>query len=952
MFNYVVRKVIGTKNERELKRMRPVVSRINDLEPKMKAMQDADFPRRTAELKEEVQNKGRTLDDILPEAFAMVREAGRRVLSQRHFDVQMIGGMILHKGTIAEMRTGEGKTLTATLPSYLNALSGRGVHIVTVNDYLARRDSEWMGRIHKYLGLNVGCIVHDLTDRERQVAYRSDITYGQNNEFGFDYLRDNMKFRLQDYVQRELNYAIVDEVDSILIDEARTPLIISGQSEESVDLYYKIDRVIPGLMPDQDYVLDEKNRQVMPTDEGVSRIESRLGVQNLYAPENVDQLHHVEQALRAHTLFKRDVDYVVREGQVLIVDEHTGRILPGRRWSDGLHQAIEAKEGVVIESETQTLATISFQNYFRMYSKLSGMTGTADTEAQEFAKIYNLDVLVVPTNMPMVRTDHEDVVYKTEREKFKAVADEIEALYNRGQPVLVGTVSVAKSEAIASILKKRGIAHNVLNAKHHEREAEIIAQAGRLKAVTIATNMAGRGTDILLGGNPEFLARKDVGPVPEMPETEGPPTPDQVKAHEETLTRYKLDYELALTKLQKQCLEEHNEVVRQSGLFILGTERHESRRIDNQLRGRAGRQGDPGTSRFYMSLEDDLMRIFGSDRIKSLMETLGMEDGEPIEHRWLTRSIEGAQKKVEAHNFDIRKNLLEYDDVMNQQRKSIYRLRRRVLAAGAGFPLVEYEEDFKTKKKKRVETTVSWDDARERVLDLMEEVIFNTCDAFAGTRSPTGWDLGGLEHALKEQHGFSMSLNNGRFTGREDLEEQIWNVIKKKFESKEQTFGPDNFRRFEQYVYLSTIDALWKDHLLAMDHLRQGIGLRGYGQKDPKQEYKKEGYSMFVQMMNAITTNVVSTLLRAELRRPEQDAEEREAAAKAREDVEEFDLSKKRLPTNMKEGRGEVMAGGAPAPGKQQTVHREGPKARPNDPCPCGSGKKYKRCHGQQEATT
>ncbi|MGC4117688.1 MAG: preprotein translocase subunit SecA [Myxococcales bacterium] len=956
MFSAIVKKIVGTKNQRELKKMWPIVARINEFEPKMKALKDEDFPRLTAQWKEEVQ-KGRSLDDILPEAFAATREAGVRALHQRHFDVQLIGGMILHKGTIAEMRTGEGKTLTATLPCYLNALSGRGVHVVTVNDYLARRDSEWMGRLHKFMGLSVGCIVHDLTDRERQVAYRSDITYGQNNEFGFDYLRDNMKFRLQDYVQRELNFAVVDEVDSILIDEARTPLIISGQSEESTELYYKIDRVMPGLMPDQDYSLDEKNRSVMLTEQGVEKVEGRLGIHNLYAPENVDHLHHVEQALRAHTIFKRDVDYVVREGQVLIVDEHTGRILPGRRWSDGLHQAIEAKEGVVIESETQTLATISFQNYFRMYSKLSGMTGTADTEAQEFAKIYNLDVLVVPTNKPMVRVDHEDVVYKTEREKFKAVADEIENLYNRGQPVLVGTVSVAKSEAIASILKRRGVEHNVLNAKHHEREAEIVAQAGRLKGVTIATNMAGRGTDILLGGNPEFLARKDVGPAPEMPETDGAPSPDQVKAHEEAVAKHKLDYELALAKFQKQCAEEHEEVIKQGGLFILGTERHESRRIDNQLRGRAGRQGDPGTSRFYLSLEDDLMRIFGSDRIKGLMETLGMEDGEPIEHRWLTKSIEGAQKKVEAHNFDIRKNLLDYDDVMNQQRKSVYKLRRRVLAAGAGFPLVEYEEDLKTKKKTRVETSVSWEDARERVQDLMEDVIFSLCDGFAGSRSPTGWDLDGLEHALKEQLGFSMNFTEAKVGNREELEEQIWNVIKKKYEGKEEAFGGDSFRRFEQYVYLSTIDALWKDHLLAMDHLRQGIGLRGYGQKDPKQEYKKEGYSMFVQMMSAITSNVVSTLLRAELKRPEEvaaqeaaDAAAAQKAKEARESLEEFDLSKKRLPTNMREGRGDVLPGAAPAPGKQQTVQREGPKVRPNDPCPCGSGKKYKRCHGLQDA--
>jgi preprotein translocase subunit SecA len=951
MLKYIAKKIFGTKNERELKRLRPLVARINELEPQMKALSAEDFPRKTAQWKKEVE-AGRSLDDVLPEAFALVREAGRRTLGQRHFDVQLIGGMVLHQGKISEMRTGEGKTLTATLPCYLNALAGRGVHVVTVNDYLAKRDSEWMGRIHTYLGLTVGCIVNSLTDRERQVAYRSDITYGQNNEFGFDYLRDNMKFRLQDYVQRELNYAIVDEVDSILIDEARTPLIISGPSEESTERYYKIDSVIPGLMPDQDYQLDEKNRQVLLTDTGVEKVERRLNVQNLYAPEEVETLHHVEQALRAHTLYKRDVHYVVREGQVLIVDEHTGRILPGRRWSDGLHQAIEAKEGVVIESETQTLATISFQNYFRMYSKLAGMTGTADTEAQEFAKIYNLDVVVIPTNMPMVRRDNEDVVYKTEREKFKAAADEIEELYNRGQPVLVGTVSIAKSEALSAILKKRGISHDVLNAKQHEREADIVAQAGRLKRVTIATNMAGRGTDIVLGGNAEFLAKKEVGPVPQIPETDGPPGLEVVKAHEQAIAQHTADHEKALAKFQGQCAKEHEQVVGLGGLYILGTERHESRRIDNQLRGRAGRQGDPGGSRFYLSLEDDLMRIFGSDRIKGLMETLGMQDGEPIEHRWLTRSIEGAQKKVEAHNFDIRKNLLEYDDVMNQQRKSIYKLRRRVLAAGAGFPLVEYEEDLKTKKKNRVETAVSWPDARERVLDLLEENIFNLCDAFAATRSPTGWDLAGLENALKEQFGFTMNLVNGSYSSREDLEEQIWQVLYKWFESKETDFNPDNFRRFEQYIYLSTIDALWKDHLLAMDHLRQGIGLRGYGQKDPKQEYKKEGYQMFVQMMQAISTNVVSTLLRAEIRREAAPAEGARTARPTRDAINgDYDLSKKRLPT-MKEGRGEVMPGRAPAPGKQQTVHRDGPRMRPNDPCHCGSGKKYKRCHGRDEALT
>ena len=954
MINYVVKKIIGTKNERELKKLQPNVVRINSLEEQMKALRDEDFPRKTAEWKQQIE-QGKPIDQLLPEAFALVREAGKRVLGQRHFDVQLIGGMVLHSGRIAEMRTGEGKTLTATLPSYLNALSGRGVHVVTVNDYLARRDSEWMGRLHGFLGLRTGCIVHDLTDRQRQVAYRSDITYGQNNEFGFDYLRDNMKFGLQDYVQRELNFAIVDEVDSILIDEARTPLIISGPSEDSIDKYYKIDAVVPGLMPDQDYVLDEKNRQVHLTDAGVEKVEKRLQVPNLYAGDEIETLHHVEQALRAHTLYKRDVHYVVRDGAVLIVDEHTGRILPGRRWSDGLHQAIEAKEGVTIESETQTLATISFQNYFRMYTKLSGMTGTADTEAEEFAKIYNLDVVVIPTNRSMVRRDEEDVVYKTEKEKFSAAADEIEKLHKAGQPVLVGTVSIAKSEALAAILKKRGIPHDVLNAKQHEREAEIVAQAGRKGRVTIATNMAGRGTDILLGGNVEFLARREVGPAPEAPPgvDGGPLTPEQLAAHKETLATHAAAHEAALAKYKDECAREHEEVKRLGGLFILGTERHESRRIDNQLRGRAGRQGDPGGSRFYLSLEDDLMRIFGSDRIKNMMETLGMQDGEPIEHPWLTRSIESAQKRVEGHNFDSRKTLLEYDDVMNQQRKSIYKQRIRVLGAGAGMPIVEFEEDIRTKKKTRHELTLSWDDARERLLDVMEEVLLGLCDTFASGRSPASWDLDGLTAKVKEQFNIEMTLTGGSYNSREDLEEQIWNVVQKLFEKKETDIGRDDFRRFEQYIYLSTIDALWKDHLLAMDHLRQGIGLRGYGQKDPKQEYKKEGFEMFQLMMQSISTNVIGAIMRAELARREAPAPAAQQPTKAPAPAaEEFDLSKKKAP-KMIENRGEVAADGTPAgpSQKQQTVHREGPKLKPNDPCHCGSGKKYKRCHGLEEAT-
>ncbi len=952
MISQVAKKIFGTKNERELRRMAPLVARINALEPAMQALADEEFPRKTALFKEQVAN-GRPLDELLPEAFAMVREAGRRSLKQRHFDVQLIGGMVLHSGKIAEMRTGEGKTLTSTLPAYLNALSGRGVHVVTVNDYLARRDSEWMGRLHRFLGLNVGCIVHELNDRQRQEAYRSDITYGQNNEFGFDYLRDNMKFRLQDYVQRELNFAIVDEVDSILIDEARTPLIISGASEDSTDRYYKIDKVIPGLVADQDYTLDEKSRSAILTESGTEKVEGRLGIANIYAPEEIETLHHVEQALRAHTLYKRDVHYVVRDGEVLIVDEHTGRILPGRRWSDGLHQAIEAKEGVKIESETQTLATISFQNYFRMYTKLSGMTGTADTEAQEFAKTYNLDVVVIPTNKRMIRVDSEDLVYKTEREKFRAVADEIEALHKRGQPSLVGTVSVEKSEALSVLLKKRGVPHDVLNAKQHQREAEIVAQAGRLGRVTIATNMAGRGTDILLGGNPEYLANREVGPAPVLDVSEGPASPERIEEHKQALKAHAAAVESAVERFKVECAAEHAKVVELGGLVILGTERHESRRIDNQLRGRAGRQGDPGASLFYLSLEDDLMRIFGSDRIKGLMETLGMKDDEQIQHRWLSKSIEGAQKKVEAHNFDIRKSMLEYDDVMNQQRKSIYGLRRRVLAAGAGFPLVEFDEEPKTRKKLRKETLVTWEDARERILDRLEDVVISLSDAYASGRSSTNWDLEGLENALRDQVGFSMNLASGSYRDRQELEEQIFNALEKRYRSKEELVGAESFRRFEQWVYLTTIDALWKDHLLAMDHLRQGIGLRGYAQKDPKQEYKKEGYAMFLQMMQAINASLVSQLMRVELRAPEQrqgaQAEVAPSAKSPKALDAEFDLSKRRAPKTV-EGRGEVKQGGAPAPGKQVTVQRQGPKARPNDPCPCGSGKKYKRCHGLDEA--
>ncbi|HZY04361.1 MAG TPA: preprotein translocase subunit SecA, partial [Anaeromyxobacteraceae bacterium] len=849
-------------------------------------------------------------------------------------------GMVLHEGKIAEMKTGEGKTLVATLPCALNALAGRGVHVVTVNDYLARRDAEWMGRLYKMLGLSVGVIVHGLTDEQRQQAYGADITYGQNNEFGFDYLRDNMKFRLQDYVQRELNYAIVDEVDSILIDEARTPLIISGPSDESSEKYYQVNKLIPSMIRDVDFSVDEKTRTVVMSDGGVGKMEQKLGIKNLYDPDQIEWLHHVEQALRAHHLYRNEVDYVVKAGEVIIVDEFTGRLMPGRRWSDGLHQAVEAKEGVTIEAENQTLATISFQNYFRMYSKLAGMTGTADTEAEEFGKIYNLDVLVVPTHRRMIRKDADDVVYKTEREKFTAVCDEIAARHQAGQPVLVGTVSVAKSEVVSSLLKKRGLPHNVLNAKHHQREAEIVAQAGRKGSVTISTNMAGRGTDILLGGNPEMMAKHEVGPEPDQP-MEGEDEP--------AFLQRKVEWEKRLAarteELRAQTAREHDEVVGLGGLHIVGTERHESRRIDNQLRGRSGRQGDPGTSLFFLSLEDDLMRIFASDRIQRLMEMLGMKEGEQIEHRFLTKSIEGAQKKVEAHNFDIRKNLLEYDDVMNQQRRSIYRLRRMVLGFGAGIPVVEFDEDPKTRKKTRREKVYSWGDAREHMLDMIEDLILDMVGEHCPDRL-SQWDLEALARRVKEQFAVDMKFAPPATTrakeAREEVSEQIFKVVEKAYRGREEIFGQDAdgvplLRRYEQYLYLQAIDALWKDHLLSMDHLRQGIGLRGYGQRDPKQEYKREGYEAFVRMTWDVKSGVAGNVLRLQPARQEtaQEIEQRRMALARRQRVVESH------PESQGGGDGEKAA----AP-KQETVVREGPKVGRNDPCPCGSGKKYKKCHG------
>jgi preprotein translocase subunit SecA len=942
MFDYVLKKVLGTKNERELKKLRPLVARVNELEPRMKALADADFPRLTAQWKQEAQ-QGRTLDDLMPEVFALVREAGVRALGMRHFDVQLIGGAVLHAGRIAEMKTGEGKTLVATLPCVLNALAGRGVHVVTVNDYLARRDSEWMGRLYRFCGLTTGVIVHGLTDQERQAAYGSDITYGQNNEFGFDYLRDNMKFRLQDYVQRELNYAIVDEVDSILIDEARTPLIISGPTDDSSELYYEVNKVIPSMIRDADFTVDEKTRTVVMTEAGVEKIERKLSVGNLYDPEQIETLHHVEQALRAHHLYRNEVDYVVKEGQVVIVDEFTGRLMPGRRWSDGLHQAVEAKEGVKIENENQTLATVSFQNYFRMYSKLAGMTGTADTEAEEFAKTYNLDVIVVPTNQTNIRRDAEDVVYKTEGEKFNALCDEIEGRAKKGQPVLVGTVSVAKSEVVSSLLKRRGLAHNVLNAKQHAREADIVAQAGRKGSVTISTNMAGRGTDIVLGGNPEMMARHELGSEPDAP-MEG----EERGAFEARRAEWAAALQGRIVELKVQCAREHEEVVGLGGLHIVGTERHESRRIDNQLRGRAGRQGDPGSSIFYLSLEDELMRIFGSDRISGLMERMGMKPGEQIEHPWLTKSIEGAQKKVEGHNFDIRKNLLEYDDVMNQQRRSIYALRRMVLGFGAGVPVVEYDEDPKTRKKTRREKVWTLEDQRETMLDLVEDLVINMVEGQCPPNM-SDWNLDGLSRLVQDQFGVEMKFAapQGRANEvRQAIEEQVYAVVSKAYLAKEAELGAGEdgvpvARRYEQWLYLQAIDQQWKDHLLSMDHLRQGIGLRGYGQKDPKQEYKKEGYEMFVAMTWRIKSAVVGNVLRLQLVRQESAAEiEAKRLAAQRRALQ-------RITETHAEAGGD---GEAPRP-KQETVVRQAPKVGRNDPCPCGSGKKYKKCHGASEAS-
>ncbi len=922
----IAKKVFGTQNERELKSIHPIVDQINQLEAKIKPLSHAQLQSKTAEFKERIE-KGEDLGAILPEAFAVVREAAWRVIGQRHYDVQLIGGITLHRGRIAEMRTGEGKTLVATLPCYLNALEGKGVHVVTVNDYLARRDSAWMGQIYGFLGMKTGIIVHGLSDTQRQQNYACDISYGTNNEFGFDYLRDNMKFRLEDYVQRDLHYAIVDEVDSILIDEARTPLIISGPTEDSTDLYYKIDRQIiaeNGLTRESDYTIDEKSKTAALTESGVDKMEKRLRVDNLYDSANIELLHHVNQGLRAHVLFHRDVDYVVKDGEILIVDEFTGRLMPGRRWSDGLHQAIEAKEGVPIENENQTLATITFQNYFRMYQKLSGMTGTADTEAMEFKQIYKLDVSVIPTNRNMVRKDQADVIFKSEASKLKTIITEIKQLQEKGQPVLVGTVSVDKSEKLSAQLKKEGIRHHVLNAKQHEREAEIIAQAGRKGALTISTNMAGRGTDILLGGNPEFLGKSEIGTLPSGATAEE-----------------KADYEKKLSEIsakwKERCSQERQEVLQLGGLFILGTERHESRRIDNQLRGRAGRQGDPGESRFYLSLDDDLMRIFGGVNIGRFME-----EDMPIEHRWITKAIENAQRKVEGHNYDIRKHLLEYDDVMNQQRKVVYAWRKEVL---------------------------SRENLRPMIFSMTDEISTVIGEEFFPNGKLRREDGHSLLNMKEVNDSIQVMLQIPSHLEEKDiqpfnhigLKQQILKLAEGAYEIKEHSVGAETLRQLEKMILLTTIDHLWKDHLLAMDHLREGIGLQGYGQKDPLIEYKKQGFKFFEMMMNQITGDVVKKLFAvqltpgAEMLEPEEWTElENEATENSKMEYNissNGELVPQRQSPSAKPTISIPQPMGLPqAPMAHFTLStnptKDIAKVGRNDICPCGSGKKYKKCHG------
>jgi len=967
MIGNLLAKVIGTQNEREIKRLRPAVAAISALEPAISALSDGQLRAKTAEFKQRVAS-GEPVGDLLVDAFAVVREAGKRVLHMRHFDVQLMGGMVLHGGRIAEMKTGEGKTLVATLPAYLNALEGKGVHVVTVNDYLARRDSEWMGRIYRFLGMTVGVIQHDLNDQQRQVAYACDITYGTNNEFGFDYLRDNMKFDLSQYVQRGHHFAIVDEVDSILIDEARTPLIISGPAEESTDLYYEVDRIIPKLKAGAvtrgdtkaedrealeatgDYIVDEKHKTVTLTESGMAQAERllshRLQGGGLYDPANMPLLHHVNQALRAHTLYRCDVDYMIKDGQVVIVDEFTGRLMPGRRWSDGLHQAVEAKEKVKIERENQTLATITFQNYFRKYKTLSGMTGTAETEAPEFERIYKLEVVVAPTNRPMRRVEEPDLVYRTEREKFDAIVGDIIEKQQSGGPTLVGTVSIEKSERLGAMLRKRGIKHVVLNAKYHEQEAEIVAQAGRKGAVTIATNMAGRGTDILLGGNAEFMARQQAiseDVVEKLARGEEKFVDDEEFVyfyHQGQFYRCpRPDWERIFGHLTRQTDAEHDEVVGVGGLHIIGTERHEARRIDNQLRGRAGRQGDPGSSRFYLSLEDDLMRIFGSDRIAGLMQRLGMEEGVPIEHGMVTRAIERAQKQVEAQNFGVRKHLLEYDDVMNKQRESVYGLRRELLDGRVHL----------------TEATVV--DTGEYVMTLAEEQLEGLVTTYIGEEmDPEDWDLEAFKREVPRLFGAEPDLFDGiDFAQRSAaILDDVWARLKARYAEKEQLVGAEIMRRVERDIMLQIVDAQWKDHLYSLDHLKEGIGLRGYGQRDPLVEYKKESFQLFQDMRDRVEEEIVRYLfwLRPVIQEDQAAVAPPRPQPRRQQPLSYSGSEASQAALVGAGGRAAAALGTAPRPARTggddvvKTVRREEPKVGRNDPCPCGSGKKYKKCHG------
>ena len=931
-FDKFLTKVFGSSNQRYLKSIQPVVGQINELEPAIKKLSDEQLRARTAEFKEQLQGavagitdlderkrrEREALDEILPEAFAIVREASVRTTGMRHFDVQLIGGIVLHQGKIAEMRTGEGKTLVATLPAYLNALTGRGgVHVITVNDYLASRDAEWMGQIHRFLGLEVGCIQNDMDDFERQTAYAADITYGTNNEFGFDYLRDNMKFDLATCVQRGHYFAIVDEVDSILIDEARTPLIISGPSDEATDKYYKADAIIPQLKKGEeidgkktgDYVVDERQHTAVLTEEGVDKAERLLGVGNLYDPANMELLHCVEQALKAHTLYRLDHQYVVQDGEVIIVDDFTGRLMKGRRWSDGLHQAVEAKEGVKIEKENQTLATITLQNYFRLYEKLSGMTGTAETEAAEFHTTYKLDVIVIPTHMPMVRSDHSDVIYRTLPEKWDAVIEEIKDCHERGQPALVGTVSVENSELISRRLLREAVPHNVLNAKYHEREAEIVAQAGRKGAVTIATNMAGRGTDILLGGNPDFMAREFL-------------KKEEIDPDEATEEQWSQ----AFSRAKRIVEDEHKEVVGIGGLHILGTERHESRRIDNQLRGRSGRQGDPGSSRFFLSLEDDLMRIFAGDKVKALMQRLGMEKGVAIESKMVSKRIESAQKSVEGRNFESRKHLLEYDDVMNKQRETIYGLRRQLMEVP---DQREYLMGDPPPLEERQKAGSGGGVAYDLLSDLTKQYLNPDV-------SPDDWDIENYKIQIKTIYDFDADaegIDVPNLTSAE-ITDAIWEKLKVKYAGKEQQIGPEAMRTYERIIMLNIIDAQWKDHLLSLDHLKQGIGLVGYGQKDPLVEYKKQSFDMFQEMLDRIDTSTIRSLFNLQVV-----AEEPPEA-----------LRQRRLPRRSTQmtftGPNQGATAAGEEAGKVKTVVRDQPKVGRNEPCPCGSGKKYKKCHG------